>query len=305
MVPILIAWFLIQSGIAVQTPFRGITHITRTETLPRALTMHIVQIDLNAPGIRFKVSRPGGSRETIRQTTLAFLNQERAQVAINLHFFLPFPSDEPDANLIGLAASEGNVYSGCEIPVQSYALVANAPALNIDSGNRAAIVHCDAQSKDGKRVVENVNLWNTFSGSAQIVSNGTVTIPQYGRETSVGPLTPNRDYSGSNSWYDVPRARTIIGLTRNNRTLVLFTVDEQGGGTTRTGGMTVRDAAELLVRDYDVYNALNMDGGGSTSLAMEDPVSHSRLLVNRPSDTVTGRAVASSLAIFAGSEGNR
>jgi hypothetical protein len=79
---------------------------------------------------------------------------------LNLHFFLPFPSDEIDANLIGLAASEGKVYSGCEEPVQSFAIVANAPAINIDRKNRAAIVHCDPKSPDGKRVVEKVEVWN-------------------------------------------------------------------------------------------------------------------------------------------------
>jgi Ca-activated chloride channel family protein len=34
-------------------------------------------------------------------------------------------------------------------------------------------------------------------------------------------------------------------------------------------GMTVREVANLLVKDYAVYNALNLDGGGSTSLAID------------------------------------
>jgi phosphodiester glycosidase len=297
---LLLTWVWIQANSAVlsaersvEKPFRGITHITRIEAVPRALTMHIVNIDLKARGIRFKLTPPGGSRETMRQTTLAFLNQERAQLAINMHFFLPFPSDDPNADLIGLAASEGRVYSGCETPVQSYALVANAPALNIDSRNMAAIVRCDS----GLRKAE---LWNTFAGSAQIVTNGTVTIPEYtDRDHPNAALTPSAEYSNSRSWYGVPRARTAIGLTRNNRTLVLFTVDESGSGATRSGGMTVREVAEVLIRDYGVYNALNMDGGGSTSLALEDPINHSRRLVNHPSDATGERAVASSLAIFA------
>jgi exopolysaccharide biosynthesis protein len=285
---------------ADEKPFRGITHITRKESSPRTLEMHIVKIDLNASGIRFKLTPPGGSRETVRQTTVGFINEEHAQVAINAHFFLPFPSDDRDANLIGLAASDGNVYSGCEIPIQSYALVPNAPALNIDSRNRGSIVHCDSRFEDGKHVVERVELWNTFAGSAQIVTNGAVTIPQYSNQDHPsGILTANAEYSNSHSWYDVPRARTAVGLTRNNRTLVLFTVDESGGGATRTGGMTLREVAGLLIRDYSVYNALNMDGGGSTSLAIEDPATHSRRLVNHPSDIAAGRAVASNLAIFA------
>ena len=70
------------------------TYSERVETQPRPLRMHVAQIDLRAPGIRFKVSPPGGDREVIRQSTLDFLKQERAQLAINGHFFLPFPSED-------------------------------------------------------------------------------------------------------------------------------------------------------------------------------------------------------------------
>ena len=76
----------------VEHPFLGVTHIIRTETAPRSLHIHIVKIDLTAPGIRFKLTPPGGKLETVRQTTLAFLNQEHAQIAINAHFFMPFPA---------------------------------------------------------------------------------------------------------------------------------------------------------------------------------------------------------------------
>ena len=42
--------------------------------------------------------------ETVRNTTVGFLNEEHAQIAVNAHFFLPFPSTNSDAMLIGLAA---------------------------------------------------------------------------------------------------------------------------------------------------------------------------------------------------------
>src|SRR6266404_9578741 len=90
----------------VEHPFRGITHITRVETTLRSVTIHVVQVDLRARGIHFKLTPPGGSRETVRQTTLDFLNQEHAQIAVNAHFFLPFPSTDPNADLVGLAASD-------------------------------------------------------------------------------------------------------------------------------------------------------------------------------------------------------
>ena len=269
----------------VRRPFLGVTHITRVESSPRPVRMHFVTIDLNAPGIRFKVTPPGGPRETVRQTTLQFLEEERAQVAVNAHFFLPFPSDNPFASLVGLAASNGVVYSAFEVPEQTYAIMSRAPALNLDAKNRAGIVRADALNRS--------EIWNAVAGSAQIITNGVKTIPRYadGQLVAGGPA----DYSNAKSWYEQINARTAVALANRNRTLILFTVDRAEGSL----GMTVGEVADVLIRDYQAEQALNLDGGGSTTLAMQDPATGERSIVNRSSDNPAGRAVGSSLAIFA------
>lgn len=261
--------------------------------MPRNVNLHIIEIDLTASGIGFKLTAPGGKLETLRQTTLEFLKQEHAQVAINGHFFLPFPSTTSDASLVGFAASNGTVYSAFEQPAQSYAIVPYAPAINIDPSNHAAIVHRDSRFTDGKHLLENVTVWNALAGSAQTITNGVKTIPSY----ASGLLTPGgpRDYSSTNSWYDAIQARTAIGLSRDNKTLFLFTVDRAAGSL----GMKVGEVSDLLLRDYGVYNALNLDGGGSTTLAMENPLTHIGEIVNVSSDNPKGRAVGSNLAVFA------
>jgi exopolysaccharide biosynthesis protein len=248
--------------------------------------------------LRFALSEPGGSREVRRETTLDFLKRSHAQLAINAHFFLPFPSTDTEAWVIGLAASDGRVFSACEAPEQNYALVADAPALNIDSHNHASIVHCDPAAADGLHVKEPVDLWTTLAGAAQIVTDGRATIPVYrDADRPDGALTPGgpRNYSNANSWYDVVTARSAIGLSRDGRTLTLFTVDARGG----SAGMKVGEVAALLIADCGVWNALNLDGGGSTSLAMEDPTSGVASLLNTSSDSPAGRAVGTSLAVFA------
>src|SRR3954468_12931928 len=247
-------WLLALLALALaqlSQPFQGITYVDRIEGTPRPLHMRIVQIDLKTPGIRFKVSPPTGGREVVRETTVDFLRREHAQVGINAHFFLPFPSEDAEAWVIGLAASEGHVYSAFEYPEQDFAIVDNAPALNIDRQNHATIVHRDNRRADGRHVREPVALWNTIAGSAQIVSNGSRSIPQL-------------------SWYEALAARTVVGLSHDGRVLTLFTVDARGDSE----GMRVSEVADLLVREYGVWNALNLDGGGSTSLAMEDPRTH-------------------------------
>jgi hypothetical protein len=288
-------------------PFAGITYIDRTETSPRPVHMHIVQIDLAAPGLRFKLSPPDGSREVVRQTTLDYLTQEGAQVAVNAHYFLPFPSTDREAWLVGIAASEGRVYSAYETPEQSFALVRDAAGLNIDRENHATIVHRRLRrafggqgSDNGTEVVEPVTLWTTVSGSAQIITNGVKTVPDYKDAEHPDALLDQGGpgtFSNQKSWYDVATARTAIGLSRDERTLTLFTVDVRGG----SDGMRVGEVADLLMTDYGVWNALNLDGGGSTSMALEDPVTHVRSMVNVSSDKDNpgGRLVGSSLVVFA------
>jgi exopolysaccharide biosynthesis protein len=287
----------------VDRPFQGITHITRTETAPRNLHVHIVKVDLTAAGIHFKLTAPGGKLETVRQTTLEFLKQEHAQIAINGHFFMPFPSPDTDVSLVGFAASEGKVYSAFEKPAQSYAIVSDAPAVNIDSSSHAAIVHRDPAFDDGKHVIEKVSLGTAIAGSAQIVTDGARTVPVYADESHPGGLlTPGgpNNYSNAKSWYEVLQARSAIGLSRDGRTLLLFTVDVRGG----SAGMTVGEVADMLIRE-GAYNALNLDGGGSTTLAMEDSATHATGIVNVSSDNPNGRSVGSSLAVFAAQNASR
>ena len=298
--------------VTITYPFLGITHITRVGSapdFPRNVKIHVVKIDLTAPGLSFEFTPHTGTRDTVRQTTLQYLNSVGAQVAINGSFFLPFPSADFNSALVGFAASNGTIYSPFELPNQNYALVRDAPAINIDPNNNASIVHRDpafsdgtcyglCQVVDGLHVLENVIVWNAFSGSAQIVTNGVKTIPCYVDATHagctlVGPGPAN--YSNSNSWYELVNARASIGLSCDEKTLVLFTVDSTNGSS----GMRVSEVADLLIRDYNVCNALNMDGGGSTSLAMVNPVTGLGALVNSSSDNPNGRANASGLAVFA------
>jgi len=295
---LVVLWAQPAAQVRVSQPYAGVTYIDRWLDAPRRLHLHIAQIDLATPGLRFKVSPPAGDREAMRQSTLAFATLERAQVAINGHFFLPFPSTERTAWVIGLAASEGRVYSAFESPAQRYALVANAPALNIDRENRASLVHWDPAQPDGRRVLEPVTLWNVVAGSAQIVTDGVVTVPQY-RDAAhpvalLEPGGPN-DYSNAVAWSEVATARTAIGLSRDRRTLTLFTADVRGGSE----GMRLDEVSRVLSDQYGVWDALNLDGGGSTSMVLADPMTGEAALVNTSSDNPAGREVATSLAVFA------
>jgi len=266
----------------VSRPFVGVTLTSGVETLPRPIRMHIVNIDLAAPGIRFRLTPRGGPLHTIKQTTLEYLKQQGGQVAINAHFFEPWPApgvDPGTACLVGIAASDGDVYSPfTDNPPKLYAIGPNAPGLNIGANGRATIVHRNPADANGYAVREKVALHNALAGSEQIVTDGKVTV-------------------ADSAWNRQLAPRTAIGLTAGQH-LILAVVD--GRQRAVSEGMTVRELAEMLAGRCGAADVLSLDGGGSTTLAIADPAPR---LVNVPvgvNDAPgTQRAVGSSLAVFA------
>ena len=266
----------------VTHPFIGVTHIVRTEAAPRPVKMHIVIIDLKASGIRFLLTPHSGPEHTSKQTTLQFLTEQKAQIAINAHFFEAWPPPKPDlgmAKLIGLAASNGDVYAPFDAnPPKQYAIRPNAPALNVDAENHATIVHRKQTDPGGYGIAESVKLHNAVAGNEQILTDGTIT-------------------AGTGKWDNTPNPLTVIGLAPGDK-LILLTVDGRQSGVSE--GLTTTEAAALLHKDYQATDAINLDGGGSTTLCMADPQPR---VVNVPvgdHDTPgTLRSVGSSMAIFA------
>jgi exopolysaccharide biosynthesis protein len=81
--------------------------------------------------------------------------------------------------------------------------------------------------------------------------------------------------------------RTAIGFSRDSTTLFMVTVD---GRRETDSGMSLVELAKLLL-DLGVYQGMNFDGGGSTTMVIEGKV------VNRPSDSTGERAVGSGLLV--------
>jgi hypothetical protein len=81
--------------------------------------------------------------------------------------------------------------------------------------------------------------------------------------------------------------RTAIGFSRDSSTLYLLTVD---GRSENSGGMTLIELATML-RKLGAWQAMNFDGGGSTTMVIEGAV------VNKPSDTTGEREVGNVLAV--------
>jgi hypothetical protein len=81
--------------------------------------------------------------------------------------------------------------------------------------------------------------------------------------------------------------RTSIGFSRDSTMLYVLTVD---GRTTRSAGLTLVELANVM-RVLGAWNAMNFDGGGSTTMVVSGAV------VNTPSDSAGEREVGNALAV--------
>ncbi|MEV8134497.1 phosphodiester glycosidase family protein [Microbacterium aurantiacum] len=95
----------------------------------------------------------------------------------------------------------------------------------------------------------------------------------------------------------VEASRTAIGVNRDGTEITVVTIDGRAGDSR---GMTLRELGDLML-DLNVHNAVNLDGGGSTMLAVREPGETDASIHNRPSDG-SERVVANSLAFFSTAE---
>lgn len=87
--------------------------------------------------------------------------------------------------------------------------------------------------------------------------------------------------------------RSAIGLSKDTETLYLITVD---GRQTSSIGMTQTELADFLI-EKGIYNALNLDGGGSTTMVARRLGYNNISTINSPSGGVQ-RMVTNAIGIY-------
>lgn len=86
---------------------------------------------------------------------------------------------------------------------------------------------------------------------------------------------------------EIRHPRTAVGMSRDSSTLFIVAID---GRTTRSVGVTLTELASLM-RQLGAWQAMNFDGGGSTTMVIDGAV------VNVPSDSAGERAVGNALMV--------
>ena len=228
----------------------GIEHRRWKLSQPRTLAVNAVRVDARAPGIRFHTTgRIGGFEngkpETRRQTVREYLKDERRRGV-------------PIMVAINADAFSLTTAFDREDPTDILGLAVSAGVpVSRPSGTPSLVV-----TKSGELKIE------TLPKDAEL-SGIDVAVSGFGLCLRNGePLPGGKDLN----------PRTGFGLSEDRRFLFLMTID---GRQPDSAGATTEELGSLLLQ-VGAADGINMDGGGSTTLARWSPTTDAAELLNRP-----------------------
>jgi len=251
----------------------------------------IARVDLQDPRVSFVATAPAERRpgdppgtEAHLVPTDAWAEGEGVELAVNGGFFArvdgapetPFGwTDGLPVDIVGLTRSEGRTVS----PVRRAG--EPEPALLVDETNEGRSCPCTvrpalATERDLDGIEDAVAGMGPRNGQP-----GTLLVENGANRGATAQVAPAARHP-----------RTAAGVTRDGRTLLLVVVDGRQPGWSI--GATLPELASLLI-EAGAWTALNLDGGGSTTMWRREPGGAGRVL-NRPSDRRV-RPVANHLGI--------
>lgn len=233
---------------------------------PRLMKAYIARVDLSTPGIGFTATdRAENWGETMpdytnrmvlidtkRETTAAFMARRRAQgldveLAVNTAPWGPWvpPFTHTYGSFRGWNVSGGVELSHGKNPKKGAFIVVRKDG-RVDATPRVP-------------VAETNSVAIAMCGFGMIMTNGVPTFSvAHPRPAQLAP-------------------RTALGVTADRKTLVVLVVDGRQPGYSL--GADIEDLYNIL-RKEGVTDAVNMDGGGSSSLVVYDRAAGRPLMVN-------------------------
>jgi exopolysaccharide biosynthesis protein len=177
------------------------------------------------------------------------------------------------------AARGGPIPAGGSTVQATGALAAELGALAVPG--RRLHVRTDLVDEDGRRHVLNRST-SIVNGGPELVRDGELHVTA-AADGFVRPAEPSFFYG----FVHKRNPRTFAGVDADGR-LVLVTAD---GRSTSSLGLSVLETA-LVAQGLGLTDALNLDGGGSTTMVVGDQV------VNQPSDPTGERPVGDALLVL-------
>jgi len=242
-----------------RTLYEGVIYHRVVEYLPRPLIAHVVVIDTKVKGIEFLITPPDSEGELPlnARTTSQFLDEFGVQIAINGDGFTPWWSRSP----VDYYPHEGDPVAPLGFTASKEDVYAAGipneigiePTLYISRRNDLSF-----NRRPGKVI-------HAISGDRMLIERGKILDGLDNNE-----LDP----------------RTAVGINKSGRVMILIVID--GRQPFYSEGATFVKLAELLIK-YGAYFAMNLDGGGSSTLVIEGDEG-GPIIMNSPIDNyIPGR----------------
>ncbi len=256
--------------IVQQQLFEGVMYSREIFMSPRPNVVHIVMIDVTTPGIRFLVTPSTLTEGKLpAKTTSQFLQESGVQVAINGSFFSPFRD----------TFFQYYPHAGDPVSVYGLTISQGQQYSRPESGYHPLLI---SQTNQLAIASPLEHVYNALSGYDIFVKEGKV------QEIVDQRYHPNE-----------PSPRTAIAIDQSGQRMILLIVD--GRQPNYSEGMTLAELGEIAI-DYGAYTALNLDGGGSSTLVVEGAPGKALVLnspIHRRIPPGRQRPVANHLGIFA------
>ena len=249
--------------------FKGVSHQTLPATGPVPMAIQVLRIDLSAPGVALVVT-PGdpseGHEYRALKTSEALLANDW-QAAVNGGYFLPFAGGSPGGDDYIPQPGQGTDVSGAAI----------------HNGRVVSPIEPDLD----RRVNAIVCVWRE---AKVVIMDGQDCGPGVREAMAAGPRLLKDglrlSYTTFDATYGAARhPRTALGLDARRRLAWLVTVDGRQPGFSE--GANLDELTDILI-SLGARDAINLDGGGSTTMVVRSAEGH--LVLNRPIHTgVPGR----------------
>ena len=238
--------------------YEGVAYHRVVYYLPHAMIAHVAVIDRRQAEFRFLVTPPdeieGGALKA--RTTSEFMEEFGVQIAINGDGFSPWWSRSP----VDYYPRSGDPVT----PLGFTASGGDVYADGLQDEEPEPTLYINRRNELTFNLPPN-KIFHALSGDRMLIQGGEIVT---GLDDSV--LHP----------------RTAIGVNRNGRYVILVVVD--GRQPFYSAGATYQDLADLL-KDFDAHFAMALDGGGSSTLVVQDALGNAEVL-NSPIDNyVPGR----------------
>lgn len=251
--------------------WQGVLYRRIATDKPHDILIHLIEIDLSKKGVSFFVSPPGKPEkfDINAQTTSLFLKENNLQLAINGSFFTPFHSRGPfdyyphngdPVDVLGLAISSSNTYSK-DFPDWAVFCVSDQQAHISQTGCQPETQHAIS----GKELIVKQGLLNTKHITSRYATSS--------------------------------QPRSALAVNKEHSKVWFIVVDGRQKGYSE--GVNLNTLGELLI-SYGAYNAINLDGGGSSTLVTLQ--AGKAQLLNAPFHTkipMNERPVANHLGVYA------